>query len=84
MNLLLLLSALMSAITGVGDGAARAPVAAAQVARAGEAAVALVTAPIAATRPVQPLVTVTGRLIAQGFTRVSLPAAALYASRRRE
>ena len=84
MNLLLLLSALMSAIAGMGAGPARAPVAAAQVVQAGEAAVALTETSMAAIRPLQPLVTITGRRVVQPVAVVSLPATPLYASRRRE
>lgn len=83
MNILLLLSALMSAIAGVGAGSARAPVAAAQVVRAGEAAIALAVVPAATVPPVQSSVTVTG-LVAQPIVVVPLPSKAFYMSRRRE
>ena len=81
-TLLLLLSAMLSALTGVGSGGrTTAPL---EMSRAitVERAVRVVTA--VATRPVQPL----PRLIAQAFTP-ALPmtlvaAAPLYASRRRE
>lgn len=85
MNVLLLLSALLSALTGVNAGGVRSPVAAEQVAqRAASAAAAVLAAPVvrhaprqrfdiaAARRAVAPLVR---------LPRFDLPA---FASRRRE
>lgn len=84
MNLLLLLSALLSALTG-GASAMRAPAAAHAVASAAVAvrsqarAVRTVSRPIAT---VQPLIESARAAIVQSF--VVAPAVSLYASRRRE
>lgn len=83
-NLLLLLSALLSAITG-GASAMRAPTAAHAVASAAAAVRAEVRSARIASRPQQPLPTLAQAAVP--FVPVLLPLVAvepLYASRRRE
>ncbi|MCT8000624.1 hypothetical protein NZL82_01895 [Sphingomonas sanguinis] len=85
MNLLLLLSALLSALTGVGASArgqeARGVVAECSIAAAKQAAVAR-----AATRPVQPLATLIQSAGALPLFRADEPRAvvAIFMGRRRE
>lgn len=84
MNLLLLLSALMSALTGLSGGGQRAPVAVAQVVASAVAATADRAAGRADHRPVQVVNRVASRLASVALVqlpRFELPA---YASRRRE
>lgn len=83
MNVLLLLSALLSAITGVEVGGARAPVAAEQVLRAGQVAAA-VAAPAATVRPEQTIDPLAPRLAAAPLIRLAVAAIPAFASRRRE
>ena len=84
MNVLLLLSALLSALTGVNAGGVRSPVAAEQVAQRAVAAAAVLVAPVARHTPVQELdVTAALRAVAPlvRLPRFELPA---FATRRRE
>lgn len=84
MNVLLLLSALLSAITGVNVGGARVPVAAEQVAQAGRIVAAAVAFPAAAVRPVQAVDLLRPRLAVAPLVRLPVPAIPAFASRRRE
>lgn len=84
MNLLLLLSALLSALTGIG-GSVRQPAAAQAVARQAQvAAVAAVHGRVAA-RPVQAVATLARVAVAPRWTMVAwMPAEPPFATRRRE
>ena len=83
MNLLLLLSALLSALTGVGS-AVRAPAAAQAISTQVTAAAAQVRAVRAAQRPQPTRRTVAMVRTAAALPIVSVATAPLYASRRRE
>lgn len=84
MNLLLLFSALLSALTGVNVGGGRVPVAAEQVVRAGTVAVAAAVAPQGTARPANPVAPLAALLSAGSLVRLPVVAIAPYASRRRE
>ena len=84
MNVLLLLSALLSALTGVNVGAVRVPVAAEQVALANAATAAVAIAPVVAIRPLQLVNALAARLSATRVVRLTVLTLAPYASRRRE
>lgn len=84
MNVLLLLSALLSALTGVNAGSVRSPVAAEQVAQRAVSAAAVLAAPAVRHAPVQAFDVDAARLTAVTLARLprfDLPA---FATRRRE
>lgn len=84
MNVLLLLSALLSALTGVNAGGVRAPVAAAQLAQRTVAVAAVLKAPRVRHAPVQAFDVAAARREAAPLVRLprfELPA---FESRRRE
>ncbi|MEH3046910.1 hypothetical protein [Sphingomonas adhaesiva] len=84
MNLLLLLSALLSALTGIG-GSVRQPPVAQAVAQQTRAAVAATVAQRVAARPVQVLATLSTSAVAPIAAALALfPAEPAYATRRRE
>ncbi|MGR6327618.1 hypothetical protein ACU5AX_00985 [Sphingomonas sp. XXL09] len=83
MNLLLLLSALLSALTGVGS-AGRAPAAAQEISAQVTAAAAQVRAVRAARRPQSAKLTVAMVRAAAALPVLAVATAPLYASRRRE
>lgn len=83
MNLLLLLSALLSALTGVGS-AARAPAAAQAVSAQVTAAAARVAAVRVAQRPQAAVARLIDIAVARPLPARSLAVVRLYASRRRE
>lgn len=84
-NLLLLLSALLSALTGVGASVRQPPVAAQAVAQQARAAVAASVAQRVAARPVQALATRSASAAAPVTAVFALlPAEPAFATRRRE
>ncbi len=85
MNLLLLLSALLSALTGIGGSVRQQPVAAQAVAQQARAAVAATVAQRVAARPVQGLATLVASATAPHAISFALaPVEPAYATRRRE
>lgn len=84
MNVLLLLSALLSALTGVNAGGVRSPVAAEQVAQRAASAAAVLAAPAVRRAPHQAFDVRTARRAVMPLVRLprfDLPA---FATRRRE
>ena len=84
MNVLLLLSALLSALTGVDVGAARSPVAAEQVAGRAAAVAAVLAAPQAGHAPVQAFDIAAARRMVTPLVRLPRLELPAYATRRRE
>jgi hypothetical protein len=84
MNLLLLFSALLSALTGVNVGGARVPVAAEQVVRTGAAVAAAAHRPALTARPANVVAPVAALLQAAAVVRLPVVSIPAYASRRRE
>ncbi|MEH3102034.1 hypothetical protein [Sphingomonas adhaesiva] len=85
MNLLLLLSALLSALTGIGGSVRQPPVAAQAVAQQARVAVAAAVAQRVAARPVQALATRSASAAAPVAAVLALlPVEPAYATRRRE
>lgn len=84
MNLLLLLSALLSALTGIGGSVRQAPVAQA-VTQQTRAAVAATVAQRVAARPAQAVATLIASAVAPLAAAIALtPAEPAFATRRRE
>lgn len=84
MNILLLLSALMSALTGVNAGGSRMPVAAEQVAQRSVAVAAVLVAPQVRHAPVQAFDIAAARREVAPLVRLGRFELPAFATRRRE